>query len=305
MIKSMQDLVNQASNLKQKRLVVAAADDHHVIEAVDMAVKLEMVKPILVGDQKAITKILTELRINQNLYQIIDEPDRTLACEKAVRLMSGGEGDILMKGFVDTAVILKAVLDKEYGLRTKNRLSHASVMEIPTYHKLLMMSDGAMNMYPDSHIKQEIVENGIKILHAIGIEKPKVAVIAAIEKFNPKMPATVDAQELIERNQNGELTGCIVEGPFALDNAINKEAAMHKGLTGLVAGDADFILMPQIESGNVFYKSMMFLANAKSASLIAGAQKPIVLTSRADSTESKFYSIAIASFVAELNVVNV
>ncbi|MFA5560319.1 MAG: bifunctional enoyl-CoA hydratase/phosphate acetyltransferase [Acholeplasmataceae bacterium] len=305
MIHSMQDLVNQACNLKQKRLVVAAADDLHVIEAVNMAVKRNMVKPLLVGDQKAIIKILTELRIDQNHYQIIDEPDRVLACEKAVRLMSGGEGDILMKGFVDTAVILKAVLDKEYGLRTKNRLSHASVMEIPTYHKLLMMSDGAMNMYPDVDIKQEIIENGIKILQAIGISTPKVAMLAAIEKFNPKMPATVDAVNLIERNKQGSLKGCIVEGPFALDNAINKEAAIHKGLTGVVAGDADFIMMPQIESGNVFYKGMMFLANAKSASLIAGAQKPIVLTSRADSTESKFYSIALASFVAELNVVSV
>jgi len=172
-------------------------------------------------------------------------------------------------------------------------------MEIPTYHKLLLMSDGAMNIAPDVEIKQEIIENGVTIAHALGIKMPSVGCIAAVEKVNPKMQATLDAQELIFRNQNDRIKNCIIGGPFAMDNAINKQAAILKGVTDPMAGDVDFLLMPQIESGNIFYKSMMFFANAKSASVIAGAKKPIVLTSRADSKESKYYSIALAALVAD------
>lgn len=299
MIKTMQDLVRRAQLLTPKKMVVAVANDHHVLEAVDQAKKAGIIEPILVGDEKKIIETINELKLVLSDYVIIDEKDPIEACNHAVKLVSLGKADILMKGFVDTAIILRAVLDKEFGLRTPNRISHVSLMEIPNYHKLLLMSDGAMNMYPDIDQKQEIIENGIEVLHAMGIKTPKVGVIAAIEKVNPKMPATVDAEGLIERNQTGRLKGCIVGGPFALDNAINKEAAIHKGVMDPMAGDVDFVLMPQIESGNVFYKSMMFLANAKSASLIAGARRPIVLTSRADSKESKFYSIALACVVSD------
>jgi phosphate butyryltransferase len=173
-------------------------------------------------------------------------------------------------------------------------------MEIPTYHKLLLMSDGAMNIDPDVNIKQEIIENALVIGKALEIEPLKVGVIAAIEKVNPKMQATLDAAELVTRCHKETIKDCIVGGPFALDNAINKEAAEYKGITDPIAGDVDMVLMPQIESGNVFYKSMMFLANAKSASVIAGASKPIVLTSRADSTLSKFNSIALSALIADL-----
>ncbi|HOI84981.1 MAG TPA: bifunctional enoyl-CoA hydratase/phosphate acetyltransferase [Acholeplasmataceae bacterium] len=299
MIKSMQDLVKRAELLKPKTMVVAAANDHPVLEAVVMAKKGKLIHPILIGDQEEIIKILIELQAKPSEFTIIDEKDPMLASEKAVKMVSSGKGDILMKGFVDTSVILKAALDKEFGLRTPNRISHVSVMEIPAYHKLLMMSDGAMNIDPNVDIKQEIIENGVEVLHAIGVKHPKVGMIAAVEKVNPKMQATLDAVELIERNQNERIKGCTIGGPFALDNAINHEAAVHKGITDPMAGDVDFVVMPQIESGNVFYKSMMFLAGAKSASVIAGARKPIVLTSRADSKESKFYSIALACLIAE------
>jgi phosphate butyryltransferase len=295
----MYDLVKRAQLLKKKRLVVAAANDLPVLEAVVMAKGENLVDAILIGDQNEITTMLKDLKAILGEYQIIDEKDPQKACEKAVRMVSSGEGDLLMKGFVDTSVILRAALDKEFGLRTPNRISHVTLMEIPTYHKLLMMSDGAMNIDPDVNIKQEIIENGVDVLHAIGIKNPKVGMIAAVEKINPKMQATLDAQELIERNQNERIKGCVIGGPFALDNAINEEAAHHKGITDPMAGDVDFIVMPQIESGNVFYKAMMFLANAKSASVIAGAKKPIVLTSRADSKESKFYSIALACLIAD------
>lgn len=299
MIKTMMDLVKRAELLTSKTMVVAAANDHPVLEAVVMAKNAHIIQPILVGDAKEIERILIELKSQPKDYQIIDIKDPLEASEEAVKLVSTGKGDILMKGFVDTSVILRAALDKDFGLRTPNRISHVSVMEIPTYHKLLMMSDGAMNIDPNVDIKQEIIENGVEVLHAIGIKTPKVGMIAAVEKVNPKMQATLDAVELIERNQNDRIKGCIIGGPFALDNAINQEAAEHKGITDPMAGDVDFIVMPQIESGNVFYKSMMFLANAKSASVIAGARKPIVLTSRADSKESKFYSIALACLIAD------
>jgi len=301
MIRNMQDIVKRAQLITPKKLVVAAASDAHVLEAVDMAKQARIIEPILVGDQREIEKILREHKIVTSDYEIIDEKDSVKACEVAVKLISSGKADILMKGYVDTAVILRAALDRDYGLRTPNRISHVSIMEIPNYHKILLMSDGAMNIEPDVEIKQEIIENGVAVLHAIGIKEPKVGVIAAIEKVNPKMQATLDAHELILRNQNDRIKGCMIGGPFALDNAINKEAALHKGITDPMAGDVDFLLMPQIESGNVFYKAMMFLANAKSASIIAGAKRPIVLTSRADSTESKFFSIALAVLVADAN----
>ncbi|MBN2268852.1 MAG: bifunctional enoyl-CoA hydratase/phosphate acetyltransferase [Acholeplasmataceae bacterium] len=299
-MRTMQDIVKKAQLSGPQKLVVAVANDEHVIEAVEMARKERIIDPILVGDQKLILDVLEHLKIAKSPYEIIDVSDPVKACEEAVKLVSSGKADLLMKGLVDTAVILRAVLDKEFGLRTPNRLSHVSIMEIPTYHKLLMMSDGAMNTYPDVDIKQEIIENGVEILHKIGVKQPKVGCICAIEKINPKMQHTLDCQELMERNQNERIKNCIIGGPFALDNAINKEAAIHKGVTDPIAGDVDFVLMPQIESGNVFYKAMMFLAGAKSASIIAGAQKPIVLTSRADSKETKFYSIALAQLVSKV-----
>jgi phosphate butyryltransferase len=299
MIRTMLDLVKRAELLKPKVMVVAAANDHPVLEAVVMAKDAKIIEPVLIGDQKEIEAILHELHAKLSDYRIIDEKDPVRASEEAVKMVSLGKGDVLMKGFVDTSVILRAALDKEFGLRTPNRISHVSVMEIPAYHKLLMMSDGAMNIDPNVDIKQEIIENGVEVLHAIGVKHPKVGMIAAVEKVNPKMQATLDAVELIERNRNERIKGCTIGGPFALDNAINLEAAQHKGITDPMAGDVDFMVMPQIESGNVFYKSMMFLAGAKSASVIAGARKPIVLTSRADTKESKFYSIALACLIAE------
>ncbi len=299
MIKTMMDIVKRAQLLETKTIVVAVANDEHVLEAVHMAQKDSIVHAILVGDGSEITKIMHQLKMNVEEYEIIDIPDPVLACQASVKMICQNKADILMKGMVDTSIILHAALDKEFGMRTPNRLSHVSVMEIPTYHKLLLMSDGAMNIAPDVEIKQEIIENGVAIAQSLGIKMPLVGCIAAVEKVNPKMQATLDAQELIFRNQNDRIKECIVGGPFAIDNAINKQAALRKGVTDPMAGDVDFLLMPQIESGNVFYKSMMFLANARSASVIAGAMKPIVLTSRADSKDSKYYSIALAVLVAD------
>ncbi len=298
MLKNFDDLIVKAKEGELKTLVVACADDKHVLEAIEKARLENIIRPVLIGNKEIILMLLEDLNINSNYYEIIDEVEHEKACDYAVKLVSENECHILMKGYVDTKIILKSVLKEAYGFKGTKRLSHVSLFELKNYHKLLMMSDGAMNMYPNVDEKQEIVENGVDVFHKLGIKMPKVGVIAAIEKFNEKMPPTVDAVELIKRNQEDKITGCIIDGPFALDNAISREAALHKGITSQVAGDVDMILMPQIETGNVFYKSMMFLADAKSASVVVGGKRPIVLTSRADSMESKFYSIALAAVIA-------
>jgi len=209
-------------------------------------------------------------------------------------MVSSGKADILMKGLVDTAIILKAVLDKEIGLRTGNILSHAAVFESDRYHKLFIITDAAMNIAPSASEKKQIIENTLPLCRSLNIENPKVAVICAKEKVSPKMQATVDAEILVNMNKNGEIKGCMVEGPFGLDNAISREAAALKGVKGEVAGDADILLMPNIEAGNVMYKTLTYLADSKNAGIILGAKAPIILTSRADSDEAKLYSILLA-----------
>lgn len=297
-MKSIEEIVSKAKAIDTQTLVVAVADDPHVLEAVEMARKDDIVKPILVGNKGKIETILNDLNFVVADYEIIDEVDEVKACQIAVEFVHNHENSFLMKGLVATSTILSQALNKEYGLRTSNRISHVSAMEVPTHHKLLFMTDGAMNIAPTLDEKRQIIENSVTIAKAIGIETPKVGMIGAVEKVNPKMEATLDAAELIKMNQEGIIKGCSVSGPYAIDNAINKEAAKHKGIEHPDAGEIDILVMPRIEAGNVFYKTMMFLANAKSASVIAGASKPIVLTSRADSAQSKYYSIALGAVVA-------
>ena len=300
MIKTIEELVEKAKKIDTKTLVVACAADEHVLEAVEMARKENIINGILVGNKVDIITILNKLNYNVDNNVIVDESDPQKACLHSVKLVSSNDGYFLMKGLVDTSTILRAALNKEFGLRTQNRISHVSVMEVPTHNKLIYMTDGAMNIAPTLDEKRQIIENSVKIAHAVGNNNPNVGVICAVEKVNPQMEATLHAAELVKMNEEGILSGCTVGGPFAIDNAINKEAALHKGIKDPIAGQIDILVMPQIESGNVFYKTMMFLANAKSASVIAGAKKPIVLTSRADSKESKFYSIALCALVANL-----
>lgn len=298
MLINFDDLLAKAKEGETKVLVVACADDRHVLEAVEKARFLDIIRPILIGNKEIILMLLEDLNIDPNYYEIIDVIEHEKICDYAVKLVSENEGHVLMKGYVDTRVILKSVLKKEFNFKTEKRLSHISLFQISKYHKLLMSTDGAMNMYPNVDEKQEIIENAVEVFHKLGIKTPKVGIVAAIEKVNEKMQATVDAAELVKRNKENKLTGCIVDGPFALDNAINKEAAEHKGIESNVAGDVDLLVMPQIEAGNIFYKSLMFLSDAKSGSVVIGGKRPMVLTSRADSIESKFHSIVLASIVA-------
>ena len=232
------------------------------------------------------------------VYRIIDEPDKVASCRTAVSLVRNGEADAVMKGIVDTAVILKAVLDKENGLRDAKVLSHVALFEVPGFDRLLLLTDAAMNIAPDLEAKKEILRNAVKVAHAIGNENPVVACLCAVEKINPKMPATLDAAALVEAAQAGELAGCTVVGPLALDNAVSVEAAKHKGIADPNAGRADVLLVPNIETGNVFYKSLVFLAHANNAGLIVGAKAPVIVTSRADSEQTKLNSIALALALA-------
>lgn len=291
---SFDKILKLAKNTKPKKIAVAAAQDDDVLKAVKAAVKENICIPILVGDKERIIKLSQEINFDLNNIQIVDEKDSNQAARIAVSLVSSGQADIVMKGLIDTSIILKAVLDKEIGLRTGSILSHAAVFELDTYHKLLIITDAAMNIAPTALEKKQIIENTLTLCHSLDIEKPKVAVICAKEKVSDKMQATVDAQTLVQMYKDKEIIDCIVEGPFGLDNAISKEAAAIKKVKGEVAGDADILLMPNIEAGNVMYKALTYFSNSKNAGIILGAKAPIVLTSRADSDETKLNSILLA-----------
>ncbi len=287
-------LFKSAKNIKPKKVAVAAAQDDDVLRALKSAVNENICIPILVGDKERIIELSKNINFNLENIDIIEATDDNEAARIAVSLVSSGEADILMKGLIDTSIILKAVLDKEIGLRTGNILSHVAVFESDKYHKLFIITDAAMNIAPNVSEKKQIIENTLPLCKALNIVNPKVAVICAKEKVSQKMQATVDAESLVNMYKSGEIKGCIVDGPFGLDNAISKEAAFTKGIKGEVAGDADILLMPNIEAGNVMYKTLTYLANSKNAAIISGAKAPIVLTSRADSDEAKLYSILLA-----------
>lgn len=298
MIKNFNDVLIIAKERGPKKIAVACAQDSDVLKAVNDAYVKGIADAILIGDKEKIESICQEESIDTSKYEIVDIKDNAEASLKAVELVSSGKAHMVMKGLVDTAVILKAVLNKEVGLRTGNALSHVAVFDVPTYHKLLLVTDAAMNIAPDLDTKKQILENSLVVSRALDIEVAKVGVIAAKEKVNPKMPATVDAGELVKMNEAGEITGCIVGGPFAVDNAVSKEAAKIKGINHPAAGDVDIMLCPTIEAGNVLYKTLAFLSNAQSAGIIVGAKAPVILTSRADSEEAKLNSIALAVLMA-------
>ena len=298
MIKAFGEILSAAKQKGPKTIAVAVAQDYEVLSAVSSAKNLGIADAILVGDKEEIEKVAAGHGIDLSKFEIIDIKEKDEACRKAVEMVSSGKAHLVMKGLVDTAVILKAVLDEKIGLRTGNVLSHVAVFDVPGYEKLFYVTDAAMNLAPTLDQKKQIVENAIQVANALGNDNPKVGVICAVEKVNPKMQATVDAAELEKMNQEGTLKGCVVGGPFALDNAISVEAAKHKGINHPVAGHADILLAPNIESGNVLYKSMVFFANAKNAGIIVGAKAPVVLTSRADSDEAKLNSIAIGVLMA-------
>lgn len=298
MIKSFDEVMKIAKERGPKRLAVALANDEEVLLAVSNAHKEGIVTAVLVGDEPKMRAIAAEHNIDLSPFEIVNEADLQAASAIAVGLVSSGKADIVMKGLVDTSIILKAVLNKETGLRTGSVLSHTAVFDVPSYGKLLFVTDAAMNIAPDVEAKAKIIDNTVKLVNALDIENPNVAVVCAKEKVSDKMPATLDAEALVKMNQEGTIKDCVVGGPFALDNAVSKEAAKIKGVTHPGAGEADILLMPTIEAGNILYKSLSILSKTKNAGIILGAKAPVVLTSRADSDETKLYSIALAVLMA-------
>ena len=298
MIRNMKELLEEARTGEPGRLAVAVAQDSFVLDAVVQAAGLGVVAPILVGDREQIEQILVDLKADPRAYRIIDEADKTEACMIAARLVRDGEADFLMKGIVDTAVIMRAILNRDNGLRTGRMISDVLALEIEGYDHLFLVTDPAMSIAPTLEQKVDLVRNAVDIAHALGNDNPKVAVLAAVEKVNEKMPYTVDAAELQAMNERGEIEGCVVQGPLQFDNAVSEEAAKHKGISGEVAGNADIMLVPDIEAGNMLVKAAEFFGHAKKAGVIVGAKAPVALTSRASSAESKLYTIAIARLVA-------
>lgn len=298
MIKSLNELLTLAKDKGGKTISVAVAQDTVVLEAIKRAEALGIAKAILVGDKEKIEVAAKEVGMDLTRFEVVDEKDEIKACDVAVDLVTEGRAQLVMKGLIDTSVILKSILRKEANLRTGKVLSHVAVFEIERYHKLLFVTDAAMNIAPEVDHKRQIIENTVDVAHALGIEMPKVAVVCAKEKVSDKMVATQDAEALEAMNKLGKITGCIVGGPFALDNAISAEAAHHKGISHPVAGEADILLMPDIEAGNILYKALTYFAGAENAGIIVGAKVPIVLTSRADSDAAKLNSIALGVLAA-------
>ncbi|OPL09274.1 MAG: phosphate butyryltransferase [delta proteobacterium ML8_F1] len=299
MIKDFEDLMKAARHQKKMRLAVAAAEDMDVLQAVKEATLAGIILPVLVGEKEKIKAIAREIDFDISEVPLVEGTTLEESARISVRMVHDSEADFLMKGLIDTSVLLKAVLDKTYGLRTDSQLSHVMIYGSENYHKLLFLTDGGMNISPNLEEKVRIVSNAVAMAKALGIETVKVAALAAKEKVNPKMQATVDAAELQTLCEKGEFgEGVILEGPLALDLAISEKAAQIKKFKSRIAGDADVLLVPTIEMGNGIGKTLTYLAKAESAGVIMGAKAPIVLVSRADSYEAKLYSIALGSVVA-------
>jgi len=289
-------MIEAAKAKARKRIVVACANDNHSIEAVHHAMELGIVDATLVGDEATIVKVCKDLNIQPEKFRIVQESDEQKAAHKAVELIVKGEGDILMKGLVTTDKYMRAILNKDAGLLPpKAILSHVTVIENPNYEKLLIVGDVAIIPVPDLDQKIAITNYLIQTAHRLGNEKPKVAIIAATEQMLPNMPTCVDAAIISKMGERGQIKGALIEGPLALDTAIDKESAAIKKLKSEVAGDADCLLFPNIETGNVFYKFNTKLAKGELGAIVIGAKCPAVLSSRGDSALTKTYSIALAA----------
>jgi len=257
-----------------------------------------LIIPILVGPAAKIAQVAKEGKIALGDTRVVEAADSRAAAAKAVELVRSGEAELLMKGSLHSDEILGAVVAKETGLRTGRRLSHVFLMDVPTYHKVLIVTDGAINIAPTLEDKVDICQNAIDLARSFGIERPKVAILAAVETVNSKMPATLDAAALCKMAERGQIKGGLLEGPLAFDNAISVEAARTKGIHSEVAGDPDILLAPDLEAGNMVAKQLSFLARADSAGLVLGARVPVILTSRADSVRSRIASCAVAVLLA-------
>jgi phosphate butyryltransferase len=296
-MKKLDELLHAAGRLPPCKISVAGAADVDVLLAVKEASKLNLADFILYGNVAEIEKIAKNCNLNLNRCELRQSDTETTACRDAVRSTSSGESHLVMKGLVSTRNLLKAVLDPEFGLR-KGTLSHVSVFEIQGYDRLIFVTDPAMNIAPDLKTKADIIRNAVDVCQSLGIDIPKVAPLAAVEVVNPDMPSTLDAAALTQMGLRNQLGKCAIDGPLALDNAVDPAAASHKGIHSPIAGKADILLVPNIEAGNILYKSLVYFAKAKVAAIVVGGKTPVILTSRADSHETKLYSIALGVIYA-------
>ena len=298
-VRKLKELLDLSINKKLKTLIVVCANDEHTIFAVSQAVEQSIVNGILIGDSSKISSVCRESGIEISRFTIINQPVDELAARLAVEMINRGEGDIVMKGLISTDKFMRAILNKEKGLTDQGKVvSHVTIIENSNYHKLLIVGDVAVIPLPDLNQKVQIIKYLVEVANRLGIVVPKVAVIAPSEQVLPSLISTTEAALLSKMNERGQISGCIVDGPLALDVAIDSEAAAIKGLISPVAGDADCLLFPNLESGNVFYKVNTKLARSESAAIMVGARAPVVLASRGDSITTKLFSIALGAVMA-------
>jgi phosphate butyryltransferase len=299
MITNLDQIVERVKGKATKRLAVAVAEDPHTIEAVGRAVKEKLVHATLTGDEKAIKKVAAEAKVDAGLFEILHEPDKGKALMLAIGLVRDKKADFLMKGLLDSSLYIRGIIDKEKGLLPPGKLlSHVTVIQAPAWKKLIICGDVAVIPAPDLEAKIAILNYAIDVAHKLEIETPKAVLLSAVEKVNPKMPSTTESAIIAKMADRGQIKGAIVDGPLALDVAFSEESARIKGLVSPVAGDADILVFPSIEAGNIFFKTCTYLAKAELGAVVAGATCPCVLTSRGDSEDTKFYSIALASLLS-------
>lgn len=298
MITNFQGILEAVRDVPRQTVAVAVAQERNVLEAVRDARLQDIADALLVGDQPQIEGLAAEVGLDPAGLQILNEPDDLRAARTACELVRCGSAHLLMKGLIHTDDFLRSILDKETGLRTESIMSHVFILETTARGKLTLVTDGAMNIAPDLEGKAEIILNAVYLANVLGVDRPKIGVLAATEQINPKMQATLDAAALHAMSHRNQFPTCQVDGPLALDNAVSKEAALIKRIPGEVAGDCDVLLTPDIESGNILSKTFAFLAGGRTAGVLVGAAAPVVLTSRADTAESKLYSIAAAVLMA-------
>jgi phosphate acetyltransferase len=291
-------LIERCAELEPVSTAVAHPCDESSLTAAVEAAEADLIRPILVGPAAKIRAVAEQHGLDIRPYRLVDAPHSHAAAAKAVEIVRAGEAETLMKGSLHTDELMAEVVRKETGLRTERRISHVFIMDVPTYPKPLGVTDAAINIFPDLETKVDIVQNAIDMAHALGVERPKVAILSAVETVTPKIPSTIDAAALCKMAERGQITGGLLEGPLAFDNAISKEAAEIKGIRSEVAGDADILVVPDLEAGNMLAKQLSFLANADAAGIVLGARVPIILTSRADTVRARMASCAVAVLLA-------
>lgn len=292
-------LMDKASGLKPLKTAIVHPTDVLSLAGAVQAAQEGIIEPILVGNEEKIRKVAEDSHIDIRNYKIVSTPHSHAAAAAAVQMARNGEVEALMKGKLHTDELMEAVVDKENGLRTGRRISHVFMLDVPSYPKPLFLTDAAINITPNMLDKKDIVQNAVDLFHALQPGTPKVAILAAVETVNEKMPATLDATALCKMAERGQITGAIIDGPLAFDNAISKEAAAIKGITSEVAGNADILVVPDIESGNMLYKQLRYFSGVQGAGIVLGAKVPIILTSRASDSDDRVVSCALALLYAQ------